>query len=148
MVTIGIDPGKYGCICILDSDSHFYYDLDLSEDVYNDLRTIKKHWNEAHIFLETTYIQGRATRGLMSFLHGRGTLYGACSILWPGCVHDVRPQEWQKPYDAPSEYKARKEYFVEIAMEKFPEADIKTKNKDRTSGRADATFIAYYGKQQ
>ena len=148
---IGIDPGKNGCIAIIEGDSVALFDL---------TNNIEDYWYMMTYFTEPDV----PTVCYVEDVHGRPgqscvanttfmKLAGYAEFLGfsiADSFNKVPPQTWKKFYGLTGkkgETKTQKKHrSIELAKELFPSvAGELTASKD---GRAEALLIAEYGRQQ
>lgn len=142
-IYLGIDPGKKGALCVLDSEEMTVDCIDMPDttaalhDFIADLPIIKKCAVEKPFYPQMIGVTNAA-----KIAQAYGILIGA--LAWRDIPFvEVRSNKWKPAMDLSSSKNASREK----ASQMFPDqSDLFKRVKD--DGRAEATLLAWWGSQR
>lgn len=145
---IGIDPGKHGCIAVLDMESHGIVGIHKMPQTPADAITLFQTLSaDADIAYLEQVAEMPGQRGMFEFGRNYGMIETALSAV--GISHyKIKPQLWQKAFhlakpstaDKAKAYRERKNILKAKAQEIFPQVKV-------TLETADGLLIAEYAYQ-
>jgi hypothetical protein len=142
MITVGIDWGKYGAVCILSQYKEIY---SLQEyDLFHILDQLDK---DAIVFIERPFV-GKATNGMTGFLINYGRIIGylkAKNIV----VNEITPKTWISFFNLKKEGKNKPsiEFINRFYPQFLPLIPNHIKNKSSIEGIYDSICISLYGQE-
>lgn len=148
MRVCGIDPGKYGAMCVLDSKDPAYiqtFDLDKHSPF-----EIAKWLHKQHINIvcieDVHSIFGASAKSNFNFGKNVGLVHAIASIITKGKeTLMVTPKVWQKAVGVTVKgSKFIKVQVAELAQAQYPAVNLKGLKGALKDGRSDAIMIAHY----
>jgi hypothetical protein len=148
---IGIDPGKKGAICLIDSDGKVQF-WDLSKyQIDEALHIIKATYGMVFTVVEKQQsMPGQGSVSGFTTGYGYGSIITSLRLLKFPFV-EVRSNFWQKGLGLPpssKNLKKHKEAILKIATQLFPEANFYGPKGGHLDGRSDAALIADYARRR
>lgn len=145
----GIDPGRTGAVCVLDSNIPTYTALlDLKDQsAYEVAKWINSFNDIEQVWIEDVHsLFGMSAKSNFSFGRNFGMISATAEIAtYDGPIHKVTPKVWQKFCGVTAKGKEIKKQVAEIASKLYPLADLYGKRGGLLDGRADSLMITYYG---
>jgi hypothetical protein len=154
MIVVGIDPGKNGAFCTMDTTRKIlslHVMPTVNQKVYN-LKEVSNLFQTLgmradHVFIEkVSAIQGASSKAAFNFGYGFGLLEGMLAALKIPYSF-ARPKEWQAYAHKNIEGKNAKGKSLLAAQMRFPDNDFLAtpRSKKPHDGLIDAALIAEYG---
>jgi len=147
---IGIDPGKYGGIAILDINGKIIHLDVITNELVSARNTISNalskigNCSDAKVFLESSISVGinAKVEGDLHFLNG--FLYGCIHAINP-LIEVIRsnPSHWKKVMHLSSD----KQISINLAIKLYPEITKDVFFLHHKDGVAEAILLAHYGKE-
>ena len=154
MITLGIDPGKKGCLCVLDNGIPTFFDWPKDGNIIIFFETLITHLenncteNIALAVLEKVHAMPK--QGVTSMFN-----FGENLGMWKAflAVHKiphliVTPQQWMKGLVTKSDGPDTKSAVKNVATRMFPEAKLHGPKGGYKDGRGDAALMAHYARLQ
>ena len=153
-MSIGIDPGISGAICLLDDDVAVrVWDMPVLEgargkravcaallaDLIREARGMSAERPTAYVE-RVGPMPGQGVTSMFSFGRSAGVVEGVLGALGMRCVL-ISPQTWKRQAKLIGKPKDESRC---LAMRMFPELSVQLRRK-KDGGRADAALIGYFG---
>lgn len=151
MLYIGIDPGKSGCLAVINEKKEvWFFDWPKDDDLafyYNDLCGIEHDQVGLAVLERVHSMPGQGVKSMFTFGTNFGIWQGFLTALdWPFQL--VAPQTWMKNVVAKADGPDTKAGVRNVAKRLFPKAELEGPKGGYKDGRADALLMAWYAYQQ
>lgn len=151
MITIGIDPGKSGCLCVLTNSTPTFFDWPKD----NDIRT---YFGEIAMYIEGVDIElailekvhampKQGVTSMFNFGENLG-MWKAFLVIMEIPHLIVPPQQWMKGLVTKSDGPDTKSAVKNVATRMFPRAELHGPKGGYKDGRGDALLMAHYARLQ
>tara|TARA_R110000822_G_scaffold138001_3_gene275508 strand:+ start:3308 stop:3772 length:465 start_codon:yes stop_codon:yes gene_type:complete len=145
LITIGIDPGSSGVICILEGSQVELLKLPYIENKLDvaEVSILLHDRKPNKIVIEKPFIMpGNKNKGLISQLTNYGALWAVCEISGCTDVIEVMPRVWKKTLRLGSD----KEDSINKAKELNPNINLKLTKRSKVDNHnaAEAYLLAYW----
>ena len=150
LYTIGIDPGKTGCIAAIDGDGAVAWTWIMKGRTTREIVDLLSEHNDAPVIIERQIaVHGQGLTSTFTTAEGYGVLQGIVAALGMP-LHLVRAQDWQKIM-LRGERKASgadlKRLYVAVAERIWPMINFRGPRGGMNDGKAAACLIAEYGRR-
>lgn len=154
MLYIGIDPGKAGCLTVINEKKKvWFYDWPKDDDIsayFHKLNHIDYDLGDSVelIVLERVHsMPGQGVKSMFTFGMNFGIWQGfLAAFSWPYQL--VAPQTWMKNVVAKADGPDTKSRVRNVAKRLFPKAELEGPKGGYKDGRADALLMAWHAYQQ
>lgn len=154
MVTIGIDPGKSGCLCVLDNNIPTFFDWPKDGNIIIFFEEIITHFEnnctENIVLAVLEKVHAMPKQGVTSMFN-----FGENLGMWKAflAIHKIPhiiipPQQWMKGLVTKSDGPNTKSAVKNVATRLFPEAELFGSKGGYKDGRGDALLMSYYARLQ
>jgi Holliday junction resolvasome RuvABC endonuclease subunit len=148
MRVCGIDPGRSGAVCVLDTDNLVApVLLDLDKFTIYEIALWMHNQDIDIVFLEDVHsIFGMSAKSNFSFGRNLGVVMALAQMITKGKPTEyVTPKVWQKFIGVTAKGKAIKTDVANIARHMYPSIELYGPQGGLKDGRADALMITHYG---
>lgn len=154
MIHIGIDPGKSGSLCLLDSNKGItFYDWPKDGDISSYFSKIQEDLEGSYQYISLAILEKvhampkQGVTSMFNFGENLG-MWKAFLILTKIPHLIVPPQQWMKGLVTKSDGQDTKSAVKNVATRLFPKAELFGTKGGYKDGRGDALLMAYYASQQ
>jgi crossover junction endodeoxyribonuclease RuvC len=154
MIHIGIDPGKSGSLCLLDSNKDItFYDWPKDGDISSYFSKIQEDLEDSYQYISLAILEKvhampkQGVTSMFNFGENLG-MWKAFLILTKIPHLIVPPQQWMKGLVTKSDGQDTKSAVKNVATRLFPKAELFGTKGGYKDGRGDALLMAYYASQQ
>ena len=149
----GIDPGKSGCLCVLDNNIPTFFDWPKDGNIIIFFEEIITHFEnnctENIVLAVLEKVHAMPKQGVTSMFN-----FGENLGMWKAflAIHKIPhtiipPQQWMKGLVTKSDGPDTKSAVKNVATRLFPKAELFGSKGSYKDGRGDALLMSYYAKQ-
>ena len=150
MITIGIDPGKSGCLCVLTNSTPTFFDWPKDDDIRTYFGEIAEYIEGVDIelaILEKVHAMPKqGVTSMFNFGENLG-MWKAFLVIMEIPHLIVPPQQWMKGLVTKSDGPDTKSAVKNVATRMFPKTELHGPKGGYKDGRGDALLMSYYAKQ-
>ena len=150
MITLGIDPGRSGCLCVLDNDTPTFFDWPKDNDIrtyFGEIATYIEGVDIELAILEKVHAMPKqGVTSMFNFGENLG-MWKAFLVIMEIPHLIVPPQQWMKGLVTKSDGPDTKSAVKNVATRMFPRAELHGPKGGYKDGRGDALLMSYYAKQ-
>lgn len=152
MVTVGIDPGKGGCLCILQNNTPNFYDWPKDDNIgiyFEILGNVLKGFDIKLAVLEKVHAMPKqGVKSMFSFGENFGMWKAFLAITQTSHLI-IPPQQWMKGLVTKSDGATTKIAVQNVATRLFPEfkSDLFGSRGGYKDGRGDSLLMAVHARQ-
>ena len=151
MITIGIDPGKNGCLCVLTNNTPTFFDWPKDDDIRTYFGEIAEYIEGVDIelaILEKVHAMPKqGVTSMFNFGENLG-MWKAFLVIMEIPHLIVPPQQWMKGLVTKSDGPDTKSAVKNVVTRMFPKAELHGPKGGYKDGRGDALLMAHYARLQ